>query len=201
MPLLHVHSKYVCVLGDLALTDWKLELDNISPMPPYDKGHLTRCVLMYTCGVFLRIKGLVRRILHVVETTARQLSAEIRELHQSKQPGTILPHFGFTDDHLLHALDLIYGQPSQEVMKPMRMVMAAVIDNTFLWLLLQPYVKKRIAKEPWTTHMERFSRDIIEYRDFKASSPDGSVVADDETLKQLFNREEVRNQTSKAMVL
>lgn len=164
------------------------ELDNIHATPPYDKGHLPRCVLMYTCGVFLRIRNLVTTVLEVVEETARVLSEAIKQCHENTQRGPILWALGFTEDHLLDALELIYEQPSQELMKPMRLVMAAVLDNSLLWLLQRSSLQKRIGNDEWTRQMDRFLGDIVEYRTVKAKLQNGSVIPDgfaiDEMLEQ-----------------
>lgn len=167
------------------------ELGNIKSMPPYDKGHLPRCVLLYTCGVLLRIRELVVKVLEVVEETARQLSEIIKNHHENAQRGPILWALGFTEDHLLDALELIYEQPSQELMKPMRIVMAAVLDNSLLWLLQRPSFQKRIENDAWNRQMNHFLRDLVEYRILKQRLQNGSVIPGTSAIDEMLNRDAI----------
>lgn len=169
-----------------------IELPDIFAWPPYDKGHLPRCVLMYSCAIFLRIKSLVLTILDIVECTATELSKTMKRFHESAQHGEMLSWLGFTEDHLIEAIELMYGQPSQEVMKPLRIVMAAVLDNSLLWLLQRPSFTEQVGKEPWSAYMEHILQDIVEYRTLKAKARGGSVVPDELVIMEIFDREEVR---------
>jgi hypothetical protein len=130
-------------------------------------------------------------ILNVVEQTARELEEAIRHHQQNKGQGDMLSWIGFTEDHLLDALELIYDQPSQELMKPMRMVMAAVLDNSLLWLLQRPSMKKRIGKDAWATQIDRFLGDITEYRRLKQASANGSVIPDNQGISQLLKHQDL----------
>lgn len=141
---------------------------------------------MYSCAVYLRMEGMVRATLDVVEQTAEHLKEAIKHHLHNQGQGDMLSWIGFTEDHLLDTLQLIYDQPSQALMKPMRMVMAAVLDNSLLWLLQRPTMRKRIGKPCWEAQMKRFLRDVTEYRTLKEASANGSVIPDNQGISDLL---------------
>uniref|UniRef100_A0A0B7JXB4 BTB domain-containing protein n=3 Tax=Bionectria ochroleuca TaxID=29856 RepID=A0A0B7JXB4_BIOOC len=154
---------------------------------PSDPAHLSRCALVYCAAVYLRVKGMVAHILRVIENTANDLARMITSRVLDHE-GQSIWWFDFGPNHLYGALDIMYGQSSQELMKPFRLAMGGIFDATLFWLLARPQFVHQLASQEWMVWMPRILADQIEYRQLRERSYSwtGSVIPDDAALDTLL---------------
>lgn len=130
---------------------------------PFNPAHLPRCALAYCAAISLRIKGMATHILRVVEATADDLSRALTIcfLNPDKERNWWVE---FGEAHLGGALEIVYGQPAQELMRPMRMALAAVVDATLFWLIAQPSFREVLDTEGWKVWLPLVLADVVEFR-------------------------------------
>lgn len=128
---------------------------------PLDLIHLPRCVLAYSAAVMFRVNKMVTQLLRIVDDTAVKLGAvtTTQYLNQSLEGDEL----GSSVTHLHNALELLYREPSQDLVRPLRLAMAGVLDAMLFWLISQAdfldFVRKR-----WSHLLPKIATDQAEYR-------------------------------------
>lgn len=128
--------------------------------------HLPRCVLAYEGAVSLGIDKMVSHVVAIVEYTSTQLQRLLRTQVDQHDPNW---NVAFSV-HLHHALLVTYEETSRELMKPMRMALASVMDVSISYLILQPAFLELTRSEAWRRHGAAISWDMVEYRE-RARAP------------------------------
>lgn len=154
---------------------------------PFSPSHLPRCALAYCAAVSLRIKGMVTHILRVVEATTVDLSSAlaIYFLNPEKEHNWWVE---FGEAHLNGAFEIVYGQPAQDLMKPLRIALAGVVDATLFWLLAQQPFREKLETESWKAWLPHVLADVVEYRHMRETmgSQLMTVVPEDSYLDNML---------------
>lgn len=126
-------------------------------------------------------------ILQIIEATTSDLSSalSIYFLNPGREHNWWVE---FGEAHLSGALEIVYGQPAQELMKPLRLAIAGVVDATLFWLLAQQPFREALESESWRIWLPKVLADVVEYRHIKDSlSPRRmTVVPEDVYLDSLM---------------
>lgn len=99
----------------------------------------------------------------------------------------------FIRRHFHDALDLIYSQRNQELMLPIRMVMARLFNTALLCLLTQPQFVSSLTMNPWQQWLHQLLYDQSKYRGILEAGDTGdSLVPDARAIEALLENEELR---------
>jgi hypothetical protein len=109
---------------------------------------------------------MVAHILRIIEATTSDLASalSIYFLNPEREHNWWVE---FGEAHLSGALEIVYGQPAQELMKPLRLALAGVVDATLFWLLAQPSFREALESENWRIWLPKVLADVVEYRHIK----------------------------------
>jgi hypothetical protein len=92
--------------------------------------------------------------------------------------------------HLQNTLEIAYGAPDQNLMRPIRMALASFLDASIMFVLQHSQSAQLTSSEPWTRYASLIWADQIEYRRSLGQSHPlkGSTVPDQKTLVMLMER-------------
>lgn len=143
---------------------------------------------------------MVAHILRVVEATANDLSMVLSThfLDPDKETNWWVE---FGEAHVSGAVEIIYGQPSQELMKPMRMALARVMDATLFWLLAQKAFRQQLESPRWKVWLPKVLADLVEFRQLRDATGlrPMTIVPDESLLDELLGNLAVKD-TSNVIV-
>lgn len=74
----------------------------------------------------------------------------------------------FNMQHFLDALLLVYEQPAQRLMTPVRASMARLTDRVIMWILSHPATRSQLTSPAWERFLPLMQEDRDEYRRFVA---------------------------------
>lgn len=138
---------------------------------------------------------MVLHILRLVEKATTNLPEIIRtEFVGEPDVGELKTHAGvFIQRYLRDALDLIYSQRNQDLMRPMRMVVAQLLDTVLLFLLRDRQFVSKLFMTEWQHWIHKLLHDQIEYRRIMAASGMvESLVPSEAAIEALLDNEELR---------
>lgn len=124
--------------------------------------HLPRCVLAYAAAKCLKTNRLVTYLVRIVEETASHLKeglANQRWMQWNEDDWNV----GFAV-HLHHAILITYEETAQDLMEPMRMALAAVVDASLSHLIGKPGFVAFVASVAWQRHGPAVSDDLVRFR-------------------------------------
>lgn len=92
--------------------------------------------------------------------------------------------------HLQNTLEIAYGAPDQNLMRPIRMALASLLDACIMFVLQHSQSAQLTGSEPWTRYASMMWADQIEYRRSLGQSHPlkGSAIPDQKTLVMLMER-------------
>ncbi|KAJ4272094.1 hypothetical protein NW762_000804 [Fusarium torreyae] len=124
-------------------------------------------------------------LLRVVENTSVELGALIQTeyLHRTLS----CPEWTQFSWHYQGASEILYSEPFQKLMLPMRLAMASILDAVLFWFMQQPLFFSEL-KSAWYKIVQSNVPDIAEYRRLhrKANLYYNSPLPNETTLNQLF---------------
>ena len=163
----------------------------------FNPAHLPRCALSYCAAVHLRMKGMMAHILRIVEATANELAKSLAAhfLNAEKEENWWVE---FGEAHLGGAFDIIYNQNAQDLMKPMRLALAGVLDATLFWLMAQQPFRHKMESEEWQGWLPRLLADLVEFRQMRDATrlDTSTLVPDESVLEALFTGQAASKETS-----
>lgn len=119
-------------------------------------------------------------VLHVVRLSASPIGNAFAK-HYFAEDGDYRDTIQLCFD-LHNALDIMYAEPSQMAMRPMRMALAGVFDALVPGLLQHPVFIQFIQTDEWYVYSRAVSEDQVEYR-----RQGRKFVVDEEALAVLLD--------------
>jgi hypothetical protein len=127
---------------------------------------------------------MVAYVLRIMHDTVNEIR---RTLDSIGGPNTLVQGT-FTQANIHDALYIIYNQNAQSLMKPIRMVMADLLQGSLLWLMTQPCFD---AHARWKDWLPKLASDQEELCRLKAechrSGHEWTGVPDNETMDRLMD--------------
>ncbi|RGP60123.1 hypothetical protein FLONG3_10990 [Fusarium longipes] len=120
-----------------------------------------RIEISYIAATYLRMARMAKHLLRVVENTAMEITTVIRRyyLHRDMDCSSWV-QFSW---HYQTALEVIVREQPQNLMLPMRLAMASILDAMLFWLVRQPLFVSEL-KSSWWKILQMSMPDIAEYK-------------------------------------
>jgi hypothetical protein len=107
---------------------------------------------------------MIHKVLELVYKTTTALRSTVQDHLSDPHRRQSLGDAAAFVVHLHDALELTYGEHRQELMKPMRLALAGVLDASLFWLVSYPLFLDLVSSPMWKRHAQAISDDQFEYR-------------------------------------
>ncbi|KAF5660959.1 hypothetical protein FHETE_8624 [Fusarium heterosporum] len=157
---------------------------------PWKSLQIPRCALAYTVAVYLRMARLASHLLREVENTAVELGTLIQgEYLRQNLDCAQWVQFSW---HFENALELILQEKPDQLMMPMKLAMASILDAIIFWVVKQPLFNSEL-RSSWRRIMQKSLRDIAEYKQLQRNALHTTLLPREAVLRELF--EEMKPRT------
>ncbi|KAM5383634.1 hypothetical protein ACJZ2D_001871 [Fusarium nematophilum] len=139
----------------------RIEICEYNREQPWNVTHLARCVLAYCAAVYLRAARMASRLLQIVENTSAELGTLVRTeyLHRVLDCAEWV-QFSW---HYQNAVDILFHETPQKLMRPMKLAMVSIIDAVLFWLIRQPLFLS-VIQTTWHGILQTIVVNIAEFR-------------------------------------
>lgn len=104
------------------------------------------------------------KVVEMVKETAQNLRQAVQRCILARWTEANNDVAGSFVNHLCDTIDIVYGEQSQESMRPIRLGIASILDAAIFWMIVQPSFYELITSDVWRRHEEAIASDAHEMR-------------------------------------